>query len=58
MEWLQGSSRESEKKISESELLRGIEVIAFYMLSHVNEMYQGAYTKTKIAECVGTAFEE
>ncbi|WP_434509806.1 SMEK domain-containing protein [Desulfitobacterium sp. AusDCA] len=58
LEWLQRSSRENEKKISESELLRGIEIIAFYMLSHVNEMYKGAYTKTKIAECVGTAFEE
>lgn len=58
VEWLQGSSRENEKKISDSELLRGIEIIAFYMLSHVNEMYQGAYTKTKIAEYVGIAFEE
>lgn len=58
MEWLKGSSRDNEKKISESELLRGIEIIAFYMLSHINDMYKGAYTKTKIAECVGAVFVE
>lgn len=58
MEWLQRSSRENAKKISESELLRGSEIIAFYMLNHVNEMYQGVYTKSKIVEYVGTCFEE
>lgn len=58
MEWLQRSSRVNEKRISESELLRGIEIIAFYMLNHVDEMYQGVYTKSKIVEYVGTCFEE
>lgn len=58
MEWLQRSSRENAKKISESELLRGSEIIAFYMLNHVDEMYQGVYTKSKIVEYVGTCFEE
>ena len=32
-EWLQGSSRDNEKIISEVELLYGIEAIAFYMMS-------------------------
>ena len=30
-EWLQGSSRDNEKIISEVELLYGIEAIAFYI---------------------------
>ncbi|HAW58898.1 MAG TPA: hypothetical protein DCX03_07795, partial [Bacteroidales bacterium] len=58
MEWLQRSSRENEKRISESELLRGIEIIAFYMLNCVDVMYQGVYTKSKIAGYVGMYFEE
>lgn len=36
-EWLQGSSRDNEKIISEVELLYGIEAIAFYMMSHVSD---------------------
>lgn len=57
-EWLQGSSRDNEKIISEVELLYGIEAIAFYMMSHVSDEAREVYTKNNIITYVGERFTE
>lgn len=56
-EWLQGSSRENVRKLSDVELIYGIEAIAYYMLSNVNDTAGDAYTKSRIVTYVGTFFE-
>lgn len=55
-EWLQGSSRDNEKTLSEVELHYGIEAIAFYMMNHVSDESGDAYTKNKIITYVGECF--
>ena len=57
-EWLQGSSRDNEKIISEVELRYGIEAIAFYMMSHVSDEAREVYTKNNIITYVGERFTE
>ncbi|MDD6207991.1 MAG: SMEK domain-containing protein [Clostridiales bacterium] len=55
-EWLQGSSRENEKPLSEAELHYGIEAIAYYMMNNVSDVTGDAYTKHKIVTHVGNSF--
>ena len=55
-EWLQGSSRENEKPVSETELYYGIEAIAYYMMHNVNDATGDAYTKKRIVAYVGDFF--
>lgn len=55
-EWLQGSSRENEKPLSEVELHYGIEAIAYYMMNNVSDVTGDAYTKNKIVSHVGNYF--
>ena len=55
-EWLQGSSRENEKPLSEVELHYGIEAIAYYMMEHVSDVSGEAYIKNKIIAHIGNCF--
>ncbi len=56
-EWLKGSSRQNTKCLGDAEMVRGIEMIAFYMLNCVDDMCRGAYNKSNIAKSVGREFE-
>ena len=44
-EWLQGSSRQNEMKISEVELMCGIEAVAYYMTNAMERVHEGAWKK-------------
>lgn len=47
-EWLQGSSRQNEMKISETGLMYGIEAVAYYMMNVMDRVHEGAWEKEKI----------
>ncbi len=51
-EWLQGSSRQNEMKISEAELMCGIEAVAYYMMNVMDRVHEGAWEKEKILSAV------
>lgn len=51
-EWLQGSSRQNEMKISETELMCGIEAVAYYMTNVMDRVHEGAWEKEKILSAV------
>ena len=51
-EWLQGSSRQNEMKISEAELMCGIEAVAYYMMNAMDRVHEGAWEKEKILSAV------
>ena len=51
-EWLQGSSRQNEMKISEVELMCGIEAVAYYMTNAMERVHEGAWKKEKILSAV------
>lgn len=51
-EWLQGSSRQNEMKISEAELMCGIEAVAYYMMNAMDRVHEGAWEKEQILSTV------
>lgn len=51
-EWLQGSSRQNERKISEAGLMYGIEAVAYYMMNAMDRVHEGAWEKEKILSTV------
>lgn len=51
-EWLQGSSRQNEMKISEAELMCGIEAVAYYMMNAMDRVHEGAWEKERILSAV------
>lgn len=51
-EWLQGSSRQNEMKISETGLMCGIEAVAYYMMNVMDRVHEGAWEKEKILSTV------
>lgn len=51
-EWLQGSSRQNEMKISEAELMCGIEAVAYYMMNAMDRVHEEAWAKERILSAV------
>lgn len=57
-EWLQGSSRQNERKISEAELMCGIEAVAYYMMEAMDCIHEGAWEKEQILCAVTPWFQK